>query len=825
MTRSRLNGGSIGLNNSTSLSSAYGVFALAEQSSYVLAGRWPSVPGQFTINNSLRFRSSATAYLNRTPASAGSQTTWTWSTWVKRGTLGIRQFITMSGINPNASQVFQVEFDANNKLSFYNQTIGVFRLTTAVYRDVGAWYHIVFVADTSNATAQSRFRVWVNGVEITVWDTNSTISSSYAFAYNGAYLHGIGAYTYSGNVFSLDGYMAEVNFIDGQALTASSFGTYDTNGVWQPIKYSGTYGTNGFYLNFGNTTSTTTLGYDTSGNSNNWTTNNISLTAGSTYDSMTDSPTVSSATVANYAVMNPVFATPSTTYSNGNLTFTRTGSVDIQAASTFAMPSGKFYWELTVSTLAASTNLSVGIMKNTQTSGVNSANTPFVYWNGNGNAYRYGTNLGALGTTFAAGNVLGFALDMTAGTISLYKNNTLISTTSSVDTTIPHYVFWDSYASGDAGSYNFGQQPYTYTPPTGFNALNTYNLPTPTIANGAQYMAATLYTGNGTNAPNALVILNSNNNVAGTTFQPDFTWIQSRSLVSDHILQDSVRGTSVFLVSDTTGVDQLTGGGDVSSFNSNGFTISYNNARDNQAAATYVAWQWQAGKGVTSANTNGSVTSTTSVNQTAGFSVVTYTGVGVNINVGHGLSAAPNLILIKSRSAAQDWVVYHSAVGTGKYLILDTTAATTTDANYFTAVTSTVFSSTGASPNMNTNAATYVAYCWNAVPGFSAFGSYTGNGSTDGPFIYTGFRPRWWLVKRTDTVESWNILDSSRDPYNQSGLNLYPNLTNAESSNDLADLVSNGVKLRNTWTGANTSGGTYIYAAFAENPFNTARAR
>ena len=129
------------------------------------------------------------------------------------------------------------------------------------------------------------------------------------------------------------------------------------------------------------------------------------------------------------------------------------------------------------------------------------------------------------------------------------------------------------------------------------------------------------------------------------------------------------------------------------------------------------------------------------------------------------------------------------------------------------------------STTTNQNTQLYVAYCWAAVPGYSAFGSYTGNGSTDGPFIYLGFRPRWWLVKRTDTVESWNILDSSRDPYNQAGINLYPNLTNAESSNDLADLVSNGVKLRNTWTGANTNSGTYIYAAFAENPFAIARAR
>ena len=785
------------------------------------------VTSGYPVKNSLRFRPGA--YLSRTLATTSNTQIFTQSAWVKRGSIGVDGFIFFVYNGGNTLSYYWY-FGTDNTFRVISSIEGVSNnftvTTTQVFRDPSAWYHIVVAVDTTQATASNRLKMYVNGAQITSFSTANYPSQNFNNSWNNnGYTQYIGR---SGS--TLDATLAEVYAIDGQALTPSSFGTYDTNGVWQPIKYSGSFGTNGFYLNFGNTTSTTTLGYDTSGNSNNWTTNNISLTAGSTYDSMTDSPTVSSASVANYAVMNPVFATPSTTYSNGNLTLTRTGSVDIQAASTFAMPSGKFYWELTVSTLAASTNLSVGIMKNTQTSGVNSANTPFVYWNGNGNAYRYGTNLGALGTTFAAGNVLGFALDMTAGTISLYKNNTLISTTSSVDTTIPHYVFWDSYASGDAGSYNFGQQPYTYTPPTGFNALNTYNLPAPTIANGAQYMAATLYTGNGS-SPRS--ITNGGNNTIGTTFAPDFVWIKDRSTASyGHNQYDVLRGVGKLLISNATAAEITNDvNGYVSSFDSSGFTLTAGSSGINGVNANtdnIVGWQWKAnGTGVS--NTSGSITSTVSANTTAGFSVVTYTGnTTAGATVGHGLGVAPNMIITKNRDGVTDWWVYHSSLGATQYIVLNTTAASATSANAWnnTAPTSTVFSLGASSPS---NANRDVAYCWSAVAGYSAFGSYTGNGSTDGPFIYTGFRPRFIIAKDATNIDSasWMMQDTSRDTYNVGYKSLYANDPSAESvsSNDNVDILSNGFKIRNASSAWNNSGQTFIYAAFAENPFNSSRAR
>ena len=741
--------------------------------------------GSYSVSKSLRFRSSASAYLNRTPASAGSQTTWTWSTWVKRGTLGIRQFITMSGINPNASQVFQVEFDANNKLSFYNQAIGVFRLTTAVYRDVGAWYHIVFVADTSNATAQSRFRVWVNGVEITVWDTNSTISSSYAFAYNGAYLHGIGAYTYSGNVFSLDGYMAEVNFIDGQALTPSSFGTYDANGVWQPIKYTGTYGTNGFYLTFGNTTSTATLGNDSSGNSNTWTVNNVSLTAGSTYDSMTDSPTVSSATVANYAVFNPLWQSRTNSPTNGNLDYAAS-SVGI---GTIGMSSGSYYWEIT------------------STGGTTTA------------ALYSTTASSSIGVTI--GLTYGFRFNATTGAFDYTTNGSSFTSIATGLTTGPYFPYVSTAASTTA-SFNAGQRPFTYTAPTGYSALNTYNLPTPTIANGAQYMAATTYTGTGATQ----TISDGGNNTIGTTFQPDLVWIKSRSATTNHNLFDVLRGTTAYLISNSTATE-ATNANTLTAFGSTGFTVGSDASAIgvNVNAATYVGWQWKAnGAGVS--NTNGSITSTVSANTTAGFAVVTYTGTGANATVGHGLGVAPSMIIVKSRTSAFYWRVYHVSLGNTNNVQLNTTNAQETLSTIWnnTSPTSSVFS-IGTNGDVNTNTGNYVAYCWAAVPGYSAFGSYTGNGSADGPFVYANMRPRYVLIKRTDSTGDWYIWDTSRNTYNVVGEELLADTSGAGNTATDLDILSNGFKIRTTTAAINASGGTFVYAAFAENPFQNSRAR
>jgi len=385
-----------------------------------------------------------------------------------------------------------------------------------------------------------------------------------------------------------------------------------------------------------------------------------------------------------------------------------------------------------------------------------------------------------------------------------------------------------SYAA--SGEINFGQRPFSYTPPTGFVALNTYNLPTPTISNGANYFAATTYTGNGSTQS----INNGNNTTIATTFQPDFVWYKSRvSGVYNHGLFDSVRGTTKQLFSNTTGAEATFSG--VTAFNSNGFSLG-SDAGGNNNTDNYIAWQWKAnGSGVT--NTNGSITSTVNVNATAGFSVVTYTGNGTSgATIGHSLGVAPSMIIVKQRgTGGTDWTVYHASLGNTKAIFLDGTYAPDTSAVYWnnTSPTSSVFTS-GSGGNQNTNGGTYVAYCWSQVAGFSKFGSYTGNGSTDGPFVYTGFRPRFVMIKDTTNAQPWIIVDTSRNTYNVGGDYLEPNSSGAEDSGSSVstatamDIVSNGFKLRNSASSSgytNANGDVYVYAAFAENPFRNSLAR
>ena len=337
------------------------------------------------------------------------------------------------------------------------------------------------------------------------------------------------------------------------------------------------------------------------------------------------------------------------------------------------------------------------------------------------------------------------------------------------------------------------------------------------VPDGRVAMAATTYTGTGATQ----TISNAVNTVS---FQPDFVWIKSRNTAGSNILQDSVRGATIALFSDATTADTTLVNG-LTAFASNGFTLgSGASTNQNTSATTYIGWNWKAG-GTAVSNTAGTITSQVSANTTAGFSVVTYTGTGANATVGHGLGVAPGLILTKSRNAAQSWYVYHSATGGTKTLYLNLADVAFADNRIWnnTDPTISVFSIGTVGPNAS--GVTQVAYCWAPVAGYSAFGSYTGNGSADGPFIYTGFRPRFVLVKCSNAVESWYIFDSSRNTYNVTNLGLVPNMDIAEFSSNTFDFVSNGIKIRTTNTLANSSGVTYIYAAFAENPLKYANAR
>jgi hypothetical protein len=335
-------------------------------------------------------------------------------------------------------------------------------------------------------------------------------------------------------------------------------------------------------------------------------------------------------------------------------------------------------------------------------------------------------------------------------------------------------------------------------------------------------MAATLYTGNGTSQA-------INNAVNGVSFQPDMAWVKDRSSARSHVLIDAVRGTGLTLFPNETTAEQ-SNTDRITSFNSNGFSVG-TGLGTNASTETYVGWQWNAG-GSTVTNTSGSISAQVRANTTAGFSIVTYTGTGSAATIGHGLGVAPRMIIIFERSpGGDDHIVYHASLTSNQYAIrLNTTAAQTGPfAAYWnsTSPTSTVFS-VGTSGESNQSTATYVAYCFAAVAGYSAFGSYTGNGSADGPFVYLGFRPRFVLIKRATGIQAWQMQDTSRNTYNPASLYLEANTSSAETNGgipDSLDILSNGFKIRtsnNTWNG---SGDTYIYAAFAENPLKFANAR
>ena len=343
---------------------------------------------------------------------------------------------------------------------------------------------------------------------------------------------------------------------------------------------------------------------------------------------------------------------------------------------------------------------------------------------------------------------------------------------------------------------------------------------TPTIPNGAAYMAATLYTGTGA----AAAISNA---VNGVSMQPDLVWIKSRNNVTNNNLTDSVRGVTKLLFSNSTAAEATFSGG-MSSFDSGGFSLASGGDTGFSASGyTYVGWQWKAG-GTAVSNTSGTITSSVSANTTSGFSVITYSGNNsANQTVGHGLGVVPSMVFYKVRNeGTYGWAVYHISIGAGNVLYLNTTDASGATTMFgSTAPTSSVLTVNN-DLHVSKSGYNFVAYAWSQIAGYSQFGSYTGNGSTDGPFVYLGFRPKFVLLKvSSGTTANWVIVDTSRDTYNVMASDLNPDSSGAEYTNTVLDCLSNGFKIRNTPTTYNGSGYTYIYACFAENPFKYANAR
>jgi hypothetical protein len=430
----------------------------------------------YNISRSVRLRSSASATFSRTPGSASNRRTWTWSGWVKRGRLGTENGVFSA--KQTKDDITGSYFNTADKLVFIDRPSGATNAllgTTMVFRDPSAWYHIIVQADTTNATSSDRLKIYVNGVRVTAFDSATYPSQNYELAYiNNTVDHRIGAFQ-DNTPLNFDGYLTEVNFIDGQALTPSSFGETDAiTGVWKPKKYAGTYGTNGFYLNFSDPSAATAaaIGKDYSGNGNNWTPNNISVTAGVTYDSMIDVPTLY-ADRGNYCTLNPLiqrWAVASATFSNANQTITTSGASTSFGFGTIAVSSGKFYWEATVTAVGTATP-GVGVTTNEAQSTVQT-NTDVYQSNGQ---KEVGGSASSYGASYTTNDVIGVALDCDSGTVTFYKNNTSQGSISLVTSAnlLPHF----QVISNSTFNANFGQRPFAFSVPSGFKALNTFNLP------------------------------------------------------------------------------------------------------------------------------------------------------------------------------------------------------------------------------------------------------------------------------------------------------------------------------------------------------------
>jgi hypothetical protein len=788
----------------------------------------------YTISRTLRFNSPDSAYLSRTPASAGNRKTWTWAGWVKGVVTSENPHLFTCTTGATDATYFRLWFVSDSiRVSNYNNNL---RQTSAVYRDPNAWYHIVLAVDTTQATAANRIKLYVNGSEVTAFSSSVNPNQNDDLGINQAAAHSIGAT--SAGTATLSGYLADIHFIDGQALTPSSFGEFDTNNVWQPKAYTGTYGTNGFHLDFADNSAATatTLGKDTSGNGNNWTPNNLSVTAGAGNDSLVDSPTnygtdtgAGGEVRGNYCTWNPL--TGAITLTNGNLDGNSTGGAWRGATGTAGVLSGKWYWESTIqSTDSGNYYGEFGFIKTTDITGAitfPSGMNGIVYYARNGRKISGGTSVVTSSSGATTGDVVQVAVDLDAGKIWFGVNNTWIDSGNPASGTNAAYTglsgtYLPTIGVLDGGkcNTNWGARPFAYTAPSGFKALCDTNLPAPVVAKPSTVMDVKLYTGNG-----------STQTISGLNFSPDFVWIKVRNNARSNFLFDTVRGVEKYIISDTTGAE-ATDSTYLTTFSSTGFSVG-SSADVNRDTSPIVAWCWDAGS-TTVTNTQGSISSQVRANASAGFSIVTYTGTGGTGTVGHGLGVAPSMIIVKNRSNAVNWAVAHAGIDSNRCLNLNRDVDSSTvgflglDKSSFTSTTFTVNYSDTSTTVVNGSSNNYVAYCFAPVAGYSAFGSYTGNGSSDGPFVYTGFRPKWVMIKGISGGDHWYLYDSVRLGYNPRNEQLTPNLSDAEYdalSYPNIDICANGFKLRTTIGGRNSSGVLYAYAAFGESPFAYARAR
>tara|TARA_A100001391_G_scaffold161735_1_gene120704 strand:+ start:355 stop:2820 length:2466 start_codon:yes stop_codon:yes gene_type:complete len=803
----------------------------------------------YEIERSLMFNNQRQTDLRRTPAAQGDRRTLTISTWLKFNRSGWEpadgddHYFYSAVRGSNNPQTYMGW--KGNRLYVEMVVGGSYEASVATerrFRDVSGWVHVVVHIDTTQSTASNRVRFYFNGVE----ETNKTgmnVGLSYpsqdfqtAFGTNEAE-QVIGEYHGGGGSHNFDGYMAEYHYIDGATKAPTEFGEYNDDDVWIPKEYTGTYGSSdvGFYLKFtdDSNTTATTMGKDYSGNSNNWTPSNFNVS-----DISADTPT------NNFCTMNHNDKSDSTqlvVQYGGRRPIATHGFRTVRG--TFGVTSGKWYWEARLETWEHSfigiTSVEEDIDGTTRGAETNFSamirqNTGNLRTNGSDSSY---------GNSQSDGDILGFALDMDNGKFYISENGTYFNSGDPANQTNPgktgltkrvcpaaapydnkscYYNFgaddtFNGAITSQGNTDGNGNGKFKYAPPSGFLALCSKNLPEPTIPEGDKHFRPIIYTGDG----------NSNLEISDLDFQPDFVWIKRRDGSNSNQLFDSLRGATKELLSNTNS-QESTESNSLKSFDNDGFTVG-DNGGVNTSGGLHVAWCWNAG-GSTATNNDGSISSQVRANQTSGFSIVTYTGNGNNATVGHGLGVKPTFVIAKRRSGGNaDWFTFiDNNLGNTKNTRLNLTDSPFTTSNIWnnTDPTSSVVN-IGTSSGINANGDNYLMYCFASVEGYQEIGRYVGNGSSQGTFINTGFRPAFVLIRRIDSSGNWILMDQARNPSNPVNERLRAEVSNQRSTSyNTAYFFSNGFQLQDQYDGSwNNNDSSYFYLAIARHPYKTSNAR
>ena len=560
----------------------------------------------YIVDRSIRLNSADSAHFSRTLSSDGNRRLWTWSGWLKMGKPPSGQRFIFSQRTSSSNQC-NIQYSDNGRFRFESGGGKGNAFTTGLFRDPHAWYHLIVTLDSDNSTAADRIIIYVNGVRQDL-DISPTISTGdHGINNNNAQVIGREADT---NSLPYDGYIAEVNFIDGARKEPSDFAETDAvTGEYKPIEYTGTYGSQGWYYNFSDNSNNTasTLGKDYSGNGNNTTPGNISVSSGHGNDSVEDSPT------NNWCTLTPLLGRTRSdaTFSEGNLKVV-TGSGAGNIGSSFAVSSGKWYAEFKC-TAKSSVHFMIGVASVYGFDGQRQANESqyegygLAYLGGSsspaGNKMTDGGGSSSYGAAYNTGDIIGVKLDMDNNTVDFAKNNSYqgslsISTTKG-DTQNNFFVFCMGGGQGGTNQTfeaNFGASGFTYTPPTGFLALNSENLAASTIQKGQKYMKSKNYTGNGGTL-----------SVTGLDFSPDWVWCKKRNGTTNHLVFDIVRGINRSMNSNAQGSEDTSSTNKLTSFNSDGFTMGGNGSM-NQNGSSYISWNWDAGNS-TVTNNSGSISS------------------------------------------------------------------------------------------------------------------------------------------------------------------------------------------------------------------------